>query len=89
MLKLIGSPAEIEDVKRAIEADEIELKVTDQGDVRDKVNFGMEPLSYLVVVFGGHLAAALVHDQIESIISKYLKGKKSIRVEEMDEDDEL
>jgi hypothetical protein len=89
MLRVVGKPEEIASLKAAIEAKEPDLRIEDQGEVRQLQSFGMEPMVYLVICFCGHLAADLAHDQIRTAIKRWTTASPSITIEEAQADEEL
>lgn len=71
-----GKHAAIEKCRELLSADK-DFKVVDQDEVDDDFRtapMGMEPLTYLVVIFVGHLAAGLSHDYIKNLIEEKMRS---------------
>lgn len=93
MYRITGPKKEIERIKSEMAHDEGVVSIVRFKDKATSPDgtYGMEPFAYLVIVFVGHLAAAVAHDQIKYLIERYLEGKRNVRVDEeqkTDEDDD-
>ena len=89
MYRLTGPKKEIEKIKSEMTKDVDAISIvrhTNEG-TSSRAAYGMEPLAYLVVVFVGHLAAAVAHDQIKYLMERYLEGKRNVKIEEEQNDD--
>lgn len=86
-----GAVQQIHSALRSAVSDEISvLDIQDRPPpLGGRFPLGMEPLTYFVVVFAGHLAAGLAHDAIKEHVApavrKYL-SKVTIREENEKED---
>ena len=96
MYRITGPKKEIEKIKAEMAQDEGVISIV---RLKDKATspegaYGMEPLAYLVIVFVGHLAASLAHDQVKYLIERYLGGKRNVHLDEekntdADDDEDL
>jgi hypothetical protein len=93
MYRITGPRTEIEKIKAEIGQDLEEISIVKHKDIgtSSRTAYGMEPFAYLIVVFVGHLAAAVAHDQLKYLIHRYSKSTPKVSVEEekdIDKDDD-